>query len=708
MAWLNNTTVRCQVAINGDDYSNEFVNGQLTDSSAVSSGFVLTSGTLSFIDLPGQDRLENYDDTKFARGGVVTVNVETAGSTMRLHPRGHLRILKAVYDAETRSLTMEVGCLLTLHAISDDITSIKHLTTFDLPAEAGFQDLGAALASESKFAWQKNDGTIETRDFFVGDGLGSFKAPASWVSVRNHTALAVQPLNSGSPVPDQIRCTYTWAEQGPDSGGGDNTESGKPEDIDETVSVYWLEHPAQLKKTQRICTTDLNGVTTCRTVEVNDGKRSFSVTKTNRSRRIYAGIGSSLSTELSITEGPAVEVAGGYFGERYAYELARNDNNPTGIPLRGLNTIIQEKREKNYVYGSGGEVVKTIEYAYKNYISVMTTKDWRSGTYDTGSVYDPNNPPSQSSRGFLTEIPEDKLFLSQKITTEYEYYDDRTIERKVTLESSARCNGVGVYPPQGDRVLQNIDATNNGVETSSTRTSRGGLLNPDQPPRNPGDAPISTKSEVYVNESSKYAPTSAGSIVLNTSVPYTILTDTERSARTRAANFTQTLRKFIEGDASGIRVAETMRNEIFNYYPGMPFSYYDPTLQKLLKLRMNATGWALSTNAAIVSTDGIFIGISNGSVSLPSNVDAVTANNAFKDVVFKREEREEAEQELAAADQACDSSLELLAAIEAEQAERLLPDAPDQIFEALVIQDPFVVTTGAPTPTQTFAVTVAV
>ena len=149
-----------------------------------------------------------------------------------------------------------------------------------------------------------------------------------------------------------------------------------------------------------------------------------------------------------------------------------------------------------------------------------------------------------------------------------------------------------------------------------------------------------------------------------------------------------------------------MRDELFDYYPGMPFSYYDPTLEKLLKLRMNSTGWALSSNAAIVSTDGIFIGISNGTVTLPSNVDAVTANNAFEEVVFKREQAEQAEQELAAADQACDSDLDLLAAIEAEQADRLLPDDPDQIFEVLIVQEPFVVTTGAPEPNQIFEVTV--
>lgn len=708
MAWLNNTAVKCEVTVNGGNYTNEFVSGQLSDSSVVSSGFMLTSGSLRFADLPGQSRLEDYNDTKFGRGGIVTINVQTAGSAMRAHPRGHLRVLKAVYNAETRTLDMEVGCLLTLHSLTDDISGISHLTSFSLPDEAGFRDLGAALASEARFAWQNNTGAIVTREFFSGDGLGSSKAAAEWVSVRNHTAVAVQPLGSGSPVPDKIKCTYTWQTTTTGSGGGGTgggNTGGGGDDVDETVSTYWLEHPAQLKKTQKICSTDLSGVRTCRTIEVNDGKRSFSVTKTNRSRRVYGGTGSSLSSEISITEGPAVEVAGGYFGELYAYKLARANYNSSGVPLDGLNRITQEKKEKTYTYGSGGELLKTIEYTYRNYISVMTPNDWRSGSFEDGAFL-PELPATQGSRGFLTDIPDNKMFLSQQITTEWDYYDDRTVEKKITLQSSAACNGVGIYPSQGSRSLQNIDATNNGVQTSQTRTSRGGLVNPDQPPRNPGTVATSTKSEVYVDESAKYTATPAGSIVLNTSVPYTNPSDREAAARSRAATYTRNLRRFLEGDAAGIRVAETMREELFNYYPGMPFSYYDPTLGKLVKLRMNATGWALSPSAAIVSTDGIFIGTSNGVVTLPSNVDAVTANAAFEDVVFKREEREKAEDALNTADAACDSELELLAAIEQEQAGRLLPDTPTQTFGVLIVQEPFVVTTGAPAPTQTFHVTV--
>lgn len=47
----------------------------------------------------------------------------------------------------------------------------------------------------------------------------------------------------------------------------------------------------------------------------------------------------------------------------------------------------------------------------------------------------------------------------------------------------------------------------------------------------------------------------------------------------------------------------------------MPFRFYDPRYGKIIALRMNSCSWAMSQNEAIVSTDGIFVGISNGEIS---------------------------------------------------------------------------------------------
>jgi len=151
-----------------------------------------------------------------------------------------------------------------------------------------------------------------------------------------------------------------------------------------------------------------------------------------------------------------------------------------------------------------------------------------------------------------------------------------------------------------------------------------------------------------------------------------------------------------------------MRPEIFDYEPGMPFTFYDRIEEKLIKLRMNATGWAIGPGQAIFSTEGCFIGLSNGTVKIPSNVDAPVLNEAYKEVADKRKEVEEKQEELDQATEGCEARAQLLQEIEEEQQRRAEPDTPSQIFEVLVVQDPaFIVTTGAPAADQIFDVTVA-
>ena len=433
----------------------------------------------------------------------------------------------------------------------------------------------------------------------------------------------------------------------PRTGGGDDAlvkvstvdcdepnPDGKPYDEDIMESTYWLEHPAQLKKKQVVCQTLRGGQKECRTITVNDAKKTFSVRKTALNRRNYGGTGGSVTTETSITQGPACELQGAYYAEYYAWESAKQGGNFGNIKLKGLETVVQNKTEKVYTYGSGGEVIKTVEYRYQNMLSAMTQNDWRPGGAEVTTGYDPFNPPLNTGRGFLTTPPKDKMFMQSKITTTYQYNDETTIQLEETLQSSAQCNGVGIFPPTGGRTLQNIDADNNGTLTTVKRTSRGAQLNPDQPPRNPGDDPDAepdpcappqgysavTHNAIYTEESTKYEPTDAGSITFNTQMPYNVPCDKEAQARNRASNYAKTQRALIEGDAAGVRVAEAMRPEIFGYYPGMPFSFVDRTEGKVVKLRMNGSGWALSNNEALFSTDGCFIGLSNGTPSIGSNV----------------------------------------------------------------------------------------
>lgn len=702
MSWISNTTAKPILTIGGVDYSNELENLTISDQSLVNTGVALTGGTCVLVEQPGGNRLVNYDKQKFLRGTEVLLDLEIDGVVKR-HPRGSLLVIDSSYDPSARSITLTVGCHLSLHSMTNEVGLLDQFIDAPLPETAGFSDLANAVHSEGNYIFVDKDGIIQKRQFFGNDGWGSNKEGAAWVSVRDYTALSSAPLGTGQTPPDRITVTYNWLVDADEDAPNEDPDTGNVFDEDLTESLYYLEHPANLKKIQKICSV-VGGQQVCRDVPINDAKRTFSVTKTERGTRFYGGPGGSTSQEVQITEGPAVELQGSYYAERYSWDLARNGGVDQGIALQGLDPIRQSRIERRYEYGSGGEVLKIVEKQYRNMLSAMTQNDWRSGGAETQTNYDPSQPPTSASRGFLTEPPTDKMYLEAQITTSYFYSDDKTTQIVETLKSAARCNGVGIYPPFGERVLQDIDATNNGIKTIVKRTSRGGLLNPTQPPRvTPGQSKV-TKSAVYEEESATYTPTSYGSIVLQTSVPFANPNHTEAQARVQAAGFGRLLRMMIEGDSAGIRVVEAMRPEIFDYYPGQPFSYWDRTEQQLIKLRMNATSWAVSGDQAICATDGIFIGLSNGTVDLPSNADAAAVIPALEDLNAKQSVADAAQADLDAITSACNENSMLLDAIYQEILDR---NAPDFTFDVKVITKEFEVTTGAPAADQVLDVHVA-
>jgi hypothetical protein len=621
MSWLINTTAAPTLTIAGVDYSNNLIQFQASDSSIVGAGIITTQGRLRLGELPGQTLLLDYSKTKFQRGSEVLVDLTIDGTTER-HPRGSLLVIDSSYDSVSRELEVNCGCLLTMYGITDNVEPLKVKTDFELAEDCTFTDLNDALLMEQSFLYVDKFGVIQKRSFYGNDGLGSNKEAPAWVSVRDHTAISSQPLGVGGVVPDTIKVTYTWLDDGQPGDEPPEDPSGTKYTEDITESTYWLEHPANLKQEQKVCTTDINGVKTCTTQEIWDGKRTYNVTKITTDRTYYGATGGSTSEQVSTTVGPIVELNGSYYAELYSYEVARNNGNPSGVQLRGLENVTQGFQEKTYEYGAGGEVLKTVDKSYRNILNAMTASDWRASNTASYEAFDPDSQTVGGlQRGFLTQPPTDTFYISQQVTTEFEYYDDRTIETTTTLTSSADCNNTGIYPKDGARDLQNLDATNNGIKTTTRRTSLSGLVNPVQPDRI-GDGTVGkvTKSATIENYSTRYAPTEAGSVTQELQVPYQVNTDTENEARERAVEYAKYTRNLIEGDSAGIRVAEAMRPEIFGFYPGMPFAFYDRTVSKVVRLRMNACGWGVTQTDALMSTDGVFIGESNGTVDIGSNV----------------------------------------------------------------------------------------
>ncbi len=621
MTWLINTTARPVLKIGGVDYSANMLTFQVSDSSVLGTGLITTQGSLQLAELPGSTALLDYAKAKFQRGTTITLDLVIDGVTRR-HPRGSLLILDSSYNQADRTSTIEMGCLLTMFGLTDNIEPLRNRTAFTLPEDAKYSDLSSALQAERAFLFVDRNGVIQKRGFFGSDGLGSNKEVASWVSVRDYSAISSSPLGSGSVVPDTVRITYTWLVDGENVDPPPDDESGTRYQENLSESFYWLEHPANLKQVQTVCTTNAAGARTCTEREIWDGKRTFSVTKNTTDRTYYGGPGGSTSQQISVTIGPAVELNGSYYAELYSYEVARNNGNASGVTLKGLESVTQETQEKVYEYGSGGEVVRTIDRRYRNLLNAMTQSDWRASSTASYEAASPTAPTTGGvQRGFLTGPPTATFYLADQVTTEYTYSDDRTVETTTTLKSSADCNNTGIYPKDGARELLDLDATENGIETVERRTSMSGLANPTQPDRiGTGEPGKVTKSAFVEDVSTRYPVTSAGPVIQEMQVPYQVDSYTENQSRELAVNYARYYRDLIEGDSSGIRVSEAMRPELFNYYPGMPFSFYDRQAGKLIKLRMNGTGWGVTASDAVMVTDGLFIGESNGTVNIGSNV----------------------------------------------------------------------------------------
>jgi hypothetical protein len=116
-------------------------------------------------------------------------------------------------------------------------------------------------------------------------------------------------------------------------------------------------------------------------------------------------------------------------------------------------------------------------------------------------------------------------------------------------------------------------------------------------------------------------PAEAGPYVMEESVPMPLLFDTEQEIQDAVDDYSSYLIRFTKGDAFGLQIGEGLREDVGqNWFPGMPFRYYDPKKNKVLAMRMDATSWGVTKDESAFVTNGIWCGNSNGTVTLPQNV----------------------------------------------------------------------------------------
>ncbi len=407
MAYLVNQTRVSSLTIGGVTYTNNLLSFTVTDTSAYKNGIIQTTGTLVLGENPNGVDLGDYDRTIFKRGTVIILDVEDPEtSAVTRHPRGYMYVISTGYKAETGTLELNIGCSLTLAALTEEVDEILPLVPVPLePERQDFGNCSASFVAAGQCLYQDNEGVLQVVTFFDGD-VNDSVAPGEWTSVLGVTALSASPMLGGNAIPDTLLLSY----QVP-AGAIGTSDLDK---IDETItdSYYFLNYPTTsyvrvstgLSNVTGISTTYNTGGTTsgCGNtpsepagnpdlITCNEGYQVsqepviLPCTSQEISRTYYSGPSSQVERTRSEKYGPAVELNGQYFSDlfaycRYTWATACNPNG--SCAYEGMDQILQSYTETYNYYGPSGELVQTIQDSYSNILSAAQQFDWRAGVVD--------------------------------------------------------------------------------------------------------------------------------------------------------------------------------------------------------------------------------------------------------------------------------------------------------------------------------------
>lgn len=645
MSYISSNTRISRLEIAGTDYTSSFIEMAVSDSSANRNGCVLTSGVITLGDSIADGPSSDYFRERFKRGDTVDVFVKFPEGGSVIHPRGALYVVSTSYDVESEILSVEVACKLSLMALTENkdpsrISELIGLVPIDLdPVQSTFSNCCAGISSAGRYVYQDSARNLQSREFWAGDSTAGTESGV-WLSVLGVTTNSIAPLSAGDAVPDQISLSY----QVPDA--GENTDNKGRIDTTQTDSYYFLQYPVTTYQRQNLDATaeNPNGTlenvtavsstppptpsgsgscgnsppppaTSTEPVSCNEG---YALVQTpiylpayRRETRVtsYDGPSAQVSYIVSDVFGPRVEANTQYFADSFAFcrqTYATGCNFDGGCSYDGMDEIkLNNTRQLNY-YGAANELVRTVLDTYETVLSAAQPSDWRSGNVG-GNIQD-------FDASYLTNS---SLYRSSRVDSEY-YQEGNVNVQKVTTYTSMAARGVGVSGGQ------NIDAVTGGIQTVSIRKSSTIATLDVQPDiiNSPTTSTVQQSSLIPLF-TGRYTtpPTAAGPYILDEAMPQPVLLSTASAIESLVASYTNYLIRFTKGEAFGLQIAEGLRDEVLsNYYPGLPFRYYDPKKGVLIAMRMDATTWGVSNEEAAFVTNALWNGVSNGAVTIPDNI----------------------------------------------------------------------------------------
>jgi len=624
MAYLVNQARLHSLTIGGVDYTDSLVSWTCSDSSAQKQGLIATTGTLILGQKPGGYNVEDYDRNNFKRGVLVVIRMSYPSGTVATHPRGWLYIIGTSYNPQSNQLEIELGCRLALAALTEEIDELIGLAPIPLDvAQRTYSNVSASFASAGKYLFQDNQGDFVVGTFFGGDSTAGVDA-GEWVSVLGVTALSAAPLAGTRPIPDQIELTYQVPA---DDVASDQT--GKI-DLTETESYYYLTYPAVVY--ERVNDGTLTSITGTQTAVASTGQTSSCGNtpdqpddngtpscnegyETKQTPLIlpawryedrqteYNGPAGQVSRVYSEVRGPALEANQQYFADKFAYcrytwATACQPNG--GCETEGMNEIVLSYTEQLNYYGEANELVKTVTDTYNTTLSGAQPFNWRSGVV--------NGVAQDFQTLSLTE-----MYRVNRVITEYTYANNSNTQETTTYTSiTARGSGIS-----GD-----IDALN-GIKTFERRISTTISTNPLIPDMvNTATTATIDKFLTLLLYEDIYTepPEESGPYIAKESIPVPLLFDTQEAIDDIVEKYSAYIKAWTKGEAYSIQLGEALREEIADgWNPGHPFRYYDSTKGVLMAMRMDACQWGVSEEGSVVVTNGVWIGTSNGTVTVPSN-----------------------------------------------------------------------------------------
>lgn len=625
MAYLVNQTRLHSLTINSVDYTSSMVSWQASDSSSNKAGLISTTGQVILGQVPGGYDVEDYDRNNFKRGAQVVLQVTYPSGTTQRHPRGLLYVLATSYDPENNQLTVDIGCRIALAKLTEDVGALVDLSPIYLdPTQRSFSNVSAAFVSAGQYLYQNNQGSLVSGVFFNGDSTSGVAA-GDWTSILGVTALSVSPLAGASPIPDEIELSYRVP-----SGTVASDNSGKVIE-DTTESYYYVTYPATVYERKNDGTlTSIEGTATATeatgkasacgntpakpadngTPSCSEGYQTVQVPHIIPAKRIetrrseYDGPGGQLSRVYSKVEGPALEANSQYFSDKFAYcrYTWATACQPNGAcPFEGEQNIVLAYSEQINYYGSANELVKTVVDSYATTLSGAQPFNWRSGVVN-GVAQD------------FKDLSLTDMYRVSSVITEYSYSENSNTQ-ETTSYTSITSNQSGI---SGD-----IDALS-GFKTFERRTSTTISTNPlipDLVNNSTTDTVDETLTIRLFTGRYQQPPSESGPYILKEQVPVPLLSDDPVEIRALVASYSNHLERFVKGDAFGMQIGESLREEVAsNWFPGMPFRYYDPGKNRLLAMRMDSTTWGVDGEGSALVTNGIWIGQSNGTVNIPSNL----------------------------------------------------------------------------------------